>query len=337
MTELAGSTKSRPSNSGNSPAGKKRQRILQRKNPRKEQEHLTNDENDTKFKSYIAFFDLTLYCTYLYCSPSIEDNIGWIPSELIGTSAMHCIHPEDLPNITKLITANLTQNHPVSQLIQMRIKHKDPTEGEKGWVIMDILTTMCFDCMVCVACRADPLVSSRGLAWRSSAAEVIRFTSNGAMQVQGWKNRSRLIQMLSSPFASNITPINNSDCTGNNNLSGDTSSSRSEPRIVLILNRFTVDLNILYASLGCRMVCGMEASQLIGISLWQFISCKTQREQVRQSFDYLRESEQIIRLKFDWNASDTGNDDVSSGIPCSAVVTSACDGFVCVLRRLDNS
>ena len=44
--------------------------------------------------SYILFTDNTMNSTVLYVSPSIRDNIGWEPEEVIGTSCLAFVTPE---------------------------------------------------------------------------------------------------------------------------------------------------------------------------------------------------------------------------------------------------
>ncbi len=61
-----------------------------------------------------------------YKSPNIEKLFGWTPEDLVGESSIANIHPEDLPQIQKIINA-LIQKPDISETTQCRYRCKDGT------------------------------------------------------------------------------------------------------------------------------------------------------------------------------------------------------------------
>lgn len=47
------------------------------------------------------FATLTLDTTYVYCSPSVEEQLGWRPDDLVGRTAFDFIHPDDTDRINR--------------------------------------------------------------------------------------------------------------------------------------------------------------------------------------------------------------------------------------------
>lgn len=65
------------------------------------------------------------------------------------------------------------QAEPLSQLLTLRSRHKDPKEGDGGWVFIDSLISLCYDCYVLQLCRRDDTANARSHAWKNSAEDVV--------------------------------------------------------------------------------------------------------------------------------------------------------------------
>ena len=75
------------------------------------------------------------------------------------------------------ITGTNIQETSVARFLQLRVKHKDQNEGENGWVMMDLIVNVCYDCFVTIAARSQP--SRRNTAWKSSANDAYTIGKDG--------------------------------------------------------------------------------------------------------------------------------------------------------------
>ena len=62
--------------------------------------------------------------TILYCSPSNERFLGYTEQELVGSSGLELIHPEDKPRVTALYRKRVQKNG-VNPAVEFRIRHKN--------------------------------------------------------------------------------------------------------------------------------------------------------------------------------------------------------------------
>ena len=109
-------------------------------------------ENTTDFIAVTAF---NLKAEFLYVSPSYKTNLGYVPEELLGTSAMDFIHPDDkkklLPLMKKYLVEKLKglfvkRDTPITEIIEYRIKDKS---GK--WHILESTVNMLKDRLLFVS------------------------------------------------------------------------------------------------------------------------------------------------------------------------------------------
>lgn len=69
------------------------------------------------------FGTLTLDATYQYCSPSIAEQLGWEPEDLVGRSAFEFVHPDDADRLaSELAELQLVPSRRVRTSIKFRSK-----------------------------------------------------------------------------------------------------------------------------------------------------------------------------------------------------------------------
>lgn len=102
-----------------------------------------------------------------------------------------------------------------------------------------------------------------------------------------------------------------------------------EPRICMVLNRFTADLTVMYASAACPFLLGVEAEQIIGQSFLSMIADKDV-DKATDEINAAKSTSAIAYLVFDFDGDDP---DYPRHIPIEAVVTCASDGLVIIMRR----
>lgn len=66
-----------------------------------------------------------------YVSPSVKDNLGYDPEELVGKNALEYVHPDDLPGVMELFAKETpTRGNPV--VTRLRFKH-----GDGSWRVLE--------------------------------------------------------------------------------------------------------------------------------------------------------------------------------------------------------
>ncbi len=120
-------------------------------------------------RDLISITALDMNATFIYASPSYEKVLGYSPDELIGSSGMDFIHPEDkkrlLPLLKKYVTAKTKQlvtgkREEIAETIECRLPQKSG-----GWRYVEAVATLSGKEMVFV---------SRDITERKQAEERIK-------------------------------------------------------------------------------------------------------------------------------------------------------------------
>ncbi|KAF9426348.1 hypothetical protein BGZ94_006642, partial [Podila epigama] len=104
-------------------------------------------------------------------------------------------------------------------------------------------------------------------------------------------------------------------------------SLEPEPRACMILNRFSRNLGIMYASPSCQIIFGIEPDQVTGKPFLLFIRADDLAVFVEQ-VDIAKASNAVTHMRF-WFQSPK----VRHEIPCEAMLFGAADGMVAILRK----
>lgn len=102
---------------------------------------------------------LTLDGVYTYCSPSVHEQLGWLPEQLVGRSAFDFIHPDDVPAVrADLLELTSSPSSPALsrmrfmssggdwRTVQVRVRIVQESEGE-ALLIVNSTDTTDFDMM----------------------------------------------------------------------------------------------------------------------------------------------------------------------------------------------
>ncbi|KAF8978309.1 hypothetical protein BGZ46_006607, partial [Entomortierella lignicola] len=100
-----------------------------------------------------------------------------------------------------------------------------------------------------------------------------------------------------------------------------------EPRICMILNRFSRNLLIMYASPACETVFNLDPDQIVGKPILLFLRADDLGSFVEQ-VDVIKASSAIMHMRF-WFQSPN----LSGEIPCEAMLFGCADGIVALMRR----
>ncbi|KAL7754231.1 hypothetical protein RI367_000212 [Sorochytrium milnesiophthora] len=254
--------------------------------------------------SFISFHDLSPEGRYLYASPSIKLLLGYEPEELIGRSSYDLFAPTESQNIN-IVHKDAIAHDKVSVLCLCRLKHKG------GYFIqVEIVTNLCSDCIVCATTKASDGRKARARALASE--EVWIMGANGQLEAKGWNMR----QMACLRAATS----NFSECV----------SAPRQVRACMILNRFTRDLTVMFASNNVRHVLGIEPEAMFGKSLLDFVRADSRRN-IMAEVDIVKENESMCHIRFWSNVVTTTGERRER--QCEMVVSCGSDGMVCIVRE----
>jgi len=226
--------------------------------------------------------DLSLDARIKYCSDSIEDVLGYRPNEVKGKSCWEYFHPDEIP-FARAIHGRGLDLEKAAALNYCRIKHRDGR-----WIGCECVFTVVYDVLV-----ASTSIYQRGpkaqRKWRSSlcncptdriagkaveGATVRRIFSSSPRDP-----RYHMLSYISNKFTQPFAP------------------HRREPRAALILNRFTRNSTIMYATNGVEEILGFSSMQLIGKSFYYCIAENCLSEAVR-TLESAKGNDSIAYLRF---------------------------------------
>ncbi|KAI3639774.1 hypothetical protein MIR68_002088 [Amoeboaphelidium protococcarum] len=160
--------------------------------------------------------------------------------------------------------------------------------------------------------------SKDSISFRQSAEDRVKIGPTGALEVENWLTRKNVIlQMLSDTLTWEQG-----------------SKTPKEPRVCLVLNRYTIKATIQFATMGAQEVLNCTDRELIGRSLYDFIAQSEEDqlhdvdalERVKSEINFVKSSGSVHHFSFTWKSTPLP-------IECEGIITSSWDGLVCVVRR----
>lgn len=257
-------------------------------------------------KNWITIYDNTSEARVVYTSESITDNTGWEPEEIIGIEAYDLFHPGDHASFRKVHISNVL-NEKMSSMVSYRFECRN---GD--YVPVETIVHYCHD--VLITCNFIYDENSIDHKMRvNTVDEVFVCLPDGSLQLAGaWNDkRGKMEEILSA-----------------DKLWVDNRVQRTqERRFCLILNRFTEELAIVYASKLAKELVLMNVPNSIGLSFYQFVP-ERDADSLQAQINLAKEHDMVVRLQFDWVI------DHKRGItePVEAVTSCTDDGLVMVLR-----
>ncbi|KAG0325123.1 hypothetical protein BGZ99_001033 [Dissophora globulifera] len=251
-----------------------------------------------QYDNFIAFHDLSLEGRFLWSSPSVYDVLGYTPDELVGVPGFDIINAEDIAQ-SRGIQKEIMLNDGVASQITVRYKAKDGR-----FVLCISVFSLCYDFFVCctTVVHANP-----------GAYKQLRAHSTVMSRLVGSKKEEfERIKRHHEAFAANRW---------------DTHAMELEPRVCMILNRFSRSLTIMYASSACERIFHIDPDHIVGKPILLFIRADDLASFVEQ-MDMIKATTAITYIRF-WFQSPR----LRQEIPCEAMLFGAADGIVAVMRR----
>ncbi|KAG0202170.1 hypothetical protein BGX28_005251 [Mortierella sp. GBA30] len=248
--------------------------------------------------SFIAFNDLTPEARYIWLSPSVEDCIGFTPEDLIGISSYDMLVKDDVA-VTKVTHQEHMLNDLVATQIVVRFRHK-----YGGSVALNAVFSICYEFIV-VCCTVLDADESTYKQIRSHSAAMTSI-------VEPRKQEFERIRRHHQAFKANTW---------------DPNGLEPEPRVCMILNRFSRNLGVLYASPSCQYILHIDAEEMVGKPFLLFIRADDLASFAEQ-VDLAKTTNVITHMRF-WFQSPNWHGE----IPCEAMLFGTPDGMVLVMRR----
>ena len=260
--------------------------------------------------TFITMQSLTQDADLLFCSDSVTDVLGYDPPDLVGRSLFSLIHPEEKSNMAANWYAALLTDS-ASVLVYCRLQTK-----QMGYVRCECVFTVVYD----VTVAAITLHLTQHAEERRRAARRAREEFASVIDP-----RYSMITQLSSKFT--------------------VQRQHHEPRVALILNRYSRSLPIMYGTHACHTLLGIDSNNIQGCSFYNCIDGSSLQEAIRV-IEHAKTHNAIAYLEFLFkqptpsNAAEvSGNDDEGSLFTANArvkvecVVSCTTDGLVAVIRH----
>ncbi|ORX95269.1 hypothetical protein K493DRAFT_337423 [Basidiobolus meristosporus CBS 931.73] len=248
-------------------------------------------------KNFIIIFDLTPQRIILYVSDSVTDVLGYTPDELIGKTGLYII-PEDHISGTNTFIAYQEISDSLATVLFCTARKKDSKV-----IPIECVASCCYN-MITATIVEGELNNSKSKDRVAAADNIVYIDKNPNCihKVDG----PQLLRLHKSQLPS--TPI------------------QFEPRVCMVLNRFTRKLTIMYCSIPASFVLGMNSKKCTGTSFISYIHQEDLSATINE-LDRVKSTACIGQVDLRFLSPELGT------INVSVVVSASCDGLIAILRR----
>ncbi|KAF9102327.1 hypothetical protein BGX27_011044 [Mortierella sp. AM989] len=245
--------------------------------------------------NFISFHDLTPEIIFLWASPSIYEVLGYDQDEIVGMSAVALIVPEDVPDTREIYDDNV-KNHLVATQVVNKLRRKDGIAVH----FLHVFST-CYDFLV----NCSTVLNSDTYTYQQTKAH-----STMARTLGSKKKEFDLMKRYHQAFADNRWK-----------------KPEAEVRVCLLLNRFTRNLIIMYASTLSDTVLHVDPDELTGKPFLLYIRADDLAPFVEQ-MDVVKGTTAIVSSRFWFQSPNCRRE-----IPCEAIFIGLADGISAIIRR----
>ncbi|TBU31838.1 hypothetical protein BD311DRAFT_77574 [Dichomitus squalens] len=232
-------------------------------------------DSSTACVSFIGIVDFTEDATWVYCSESVYDLLGYEPHELIGTPSLNLVHPDEFSEVKELHYTTISQDQ-AAVLAYLRMKHKDPY---KGYILCGISRTVCQNVLVGSVSFAAPGPKAMHNASTAQEVKIITPTAKD-LEFRRWNDPNPMPPCPIPSSRSHSPDIRRRD--RKEAITFDPLPEQSI-RTALILDRFSVNCGILYCSNDSLI----STTVCMGRSFFDFVSRKDE-DLVRSWIDVIK-------------------------------------------------
>ncbi|VDC05526.1 unnamed protein product [Peniophora sp. CBMAI 1063] len=124
---------------------------------------------NTPAVSFIGIVDFTEKANWVFLSESVSELLGYEPRELVGTSSLDLVHPDEFPPVKQMHYVTIAQDK-AAALAYLRMKHKDPLHG---YILCAITRTVAQNVLVGSVSYASEGAQTMRNVSTASAVEVV--------------------------------------------------------------------------------------------------------------------------------------------------------------------
>ncbi|KAL2157061.1 hypothetical protein VTH06DRAFT_7065 [Thermothelomyces fergusii] len=234
---------------------------------------------DPRDQTFITIHNLTPDANILFASDSIADILGYQPDEVRGKSAFEYFHPDEVPFARSIHSRGVL-------LDKAAVLHYARILAKNGqWVSCECCFTVVHN--VLVASTSIYFKGERSERRARDAPQIRRIFSSSPRDP-----RYHMLEHLSPKFK--MPPM------------------EREPRAALILNRFTRNLTIMYATDAVAQILGVQPDELLEKPFYDCIqpNCLDEAERCLES---AKANESIAYLRFWYKDPRVDSNDATDG------------------------
>ncbi|KAK9759671.1 hypothetical protein K7432_017071 [Basidiobolus ranarum] len=256
--------------------------------------------------NFMTFLEYAPDATYLFVSANITEVLGFQPEDVVGQKWDFLYHPDDKEGVKVVYHAALKEDKLFS-VILCRVQHKDGF-----YVYVEVIGVICHDMMVVFyALISGPprFKCQLILNQRITPIERTRISNEGLETLDSFNRPISLIKYPNVDAAfRDLTP---------------------EPRVCLIINRFTLRHAILFASNATEHLLGIMPEDMIGMPLLSYINPEDM-DTVDHAFFTVKSHQSMTSFPVIFLSPGLGE------LNLHAVAISCSDGIILLLRPDNN-
>ncbi|KAF8948210.1 hypothetical protein BGZ47_006010 [Haplosporangium gracile] len=260
---------------------------------------MATSESSSSFQAnnFISIHDLSPEGRTLWVSDSITDCLGYTPEEFMRTTTYELLHPDDVERATVTHRENVLNDMVATQIV-LRFRAKDGS-----YVANTSFFSLCYDFIVNCTTIVDP----------SSEFQSIKIHSAAMTRLAGSrKEEFERIRRHHEAFSSGAW---------------NTGELAPEARACMILNRFSRNIGVMYASPSCELILHVDPEEIVGKPFLLFIRADDLAAFVEQA-DIAKSSTVMTHMRFWFQSPNCPHE-----IPIEAMLFGCADGMVAILRR----
>ncbi|ORX92301.1 hypothetical protein K493DRAFT_377137 [Basidiobolus meristosporus CBS 931.73] len=255
---------------------------------------------------FMTFLDSSPDATYLFVSSNVTEVLGFQPEDIVGQKWDFLYHPDDKEGVKIVYHAALKEDKLFS-VILCRTRHKTGF-----YVYAEVIGVICHDMMVVYysLITGPPRFKCQLIPNRRVAPiERTRILTKGLETMDSFNRPVALIRYpnVDSAFR-DLTP---------------------EPRVCLVINRFTLKHAILFASNATENLLGIMPEEMIGVPLLTYIEPEDM-DTVDHAFFIIKSHQSMTSFPVNFLSPGYGV------LSLHAVAISCSDGIILLLRPDNN-
>ncbi|KAF8977610.1 hypothetical protein BGZ46_007254 [Entomortierella lignicola] len=247
---------------------------------------------------FISFHDLSPDIRFLWASPSVFQALGYNQDEIVGMNSYDLVLPDGAGTTHESVKENVKNDLVATQIVN-KLRHKD------GHIIPYVhCFSTCYDFIASVSTIIDTSAETLQ-SFRKHSIAMTRMVNSKKLELERMKRHHEA-------FAANTWNYQ---------------ALEPELRVCFILNRYTRNLVILYASSACDRLLHVDPDEITGKPFLLFIRSDDLAPFVDQ-MTIVKGTTAVVHMRFWFQPPNLWHE-----TPLEAIFTGSVDGILVVMRR----